>query len=90
MNIEWIEGSGKGRIYSYAIQNRAFGGWAEEAPFVTAYIDLDEGDRMVTVLRGVDATDPTSIKIGSRVKVEFEQANDEIYIPFFRVMEESP
>ena len=89
MNIEWIEGSGEGRIYNYAVQNRAFGGWAEEAPFVTAYTDLNEGDRMVTVLRGVDASDPTSIKIGSRVKVEFEQASDEIHIPFFRVMEES-
>ncbi|MCH7743984.1 MAG: Zn-ribbon domain-containing OB-fold protein [Proteobacteria bacterium] len=89
MNIEWIEGSGEGRIYNYAIQNRAFGGWAEETPFVTAYIDLDEGDRMVTVLRGVDATDPASIKIGSKVKVEFEQASDDIYIPFFRVVEDS-
>ncbi len=56
---------------------------------MTAYIDLDEGDRMVTVLRGVDASDPVSIKIGSRVKVEFERASDDIYIPFFRVMEES-
>ena len=44
---------------------------------------------MVTVLRGVDATDPASIKIGSKVKVEFEQASDDIYIPFFRVVEDS-
>ena len=88
MNLEWIEGSGKGRVHTFAVQVRAFGGWAEEAPFVTAYIDLDEGDRMVTVLRGVDPKKPQDIKIGARVQVEFEQANDEVHIPFFRVIEE--
>jgi len=50
-NIDWIEGSGEGRVHTFAVQHRAFGGWAEEVPFVTAYIDLNEGDRMVTVLR---------------------------------------
>ena len=88
MNLEWIEGSGKGRLHTFAVQVRAFGGWAEEVPFVTAYIDLDEGDRMVTVLRGVDPKKPQDIKIGSRVQVEFEQADDTTFIPFWRVVEE--
>ena len=51
MDIEWIEASGEGTIYTYAVQHRAFGGWGEEVPYVTAYIDLKEGDRMMTVLR---------------------------------------
>ena len=89
MNLEWIEGSGEGRIHTFAVQVRAFGGWAAEVPFVTAYIDLDEGDRMVTVLRGVDPTKPESINIGSKVKVEFEEASDDIHIPFFRVVEDA-
>ena len=50
-NIEWIEGSGEGTIHTYAVQHLAFGPWAEEAPYVTAYVDLKEGDRMLTVLR---------------------------------------
>lgn len=83
--IEWFEASGVGFIHTYAVQHRAFGGWADEAPFVTAYIDLAEGDRIFTVLRGVDATKPETIEIGARVTVEFEQANDEIAIPFWRV-----
>ena len=86
-NISWIESSGEGRIHTFAVQHRAFGGWAKEVPFVTAYIDLNEGDRMVTVLHGVDATDPSSIKIGSKVKVEFEEASEAIHLPFWRVME---
>lgn len=84
--IEWIEGSGEGRLHTFAVQHRAFGPWAEETPFVTAYIDLNEGDRMLTVLRGVDATKPETIRIGSLCRVEFDEANDEMSIPFWRVV----
>ena len=94
MALEWIEGSGEGTIYTYAVQHRAFGGWAEEVPFVTAYIDLDEGDRMVTVLRGVDPNKPESIQIGAKVKVEFDDYSsldkgDGIFVPYFRVKGEA-
>ena len=84
--IEWIEGSGIGYIHTFAVQHRAFGGWADETPFVTAYIDLAEGDRMFTVLRGVDPTRPETIKIGAKVKVEFEAASADVHIPFWRVV----
>ena len=87
MNLSWMEGSGEGTIHTYAVQHLAFGPWAEEAPYVTAYIDLKEGDRMLTVLRGVDPEKPEEIKIGAAVKVEFEQGNDDTFIPFWRVVE---
>src|SRR3972149_3974544 len=67
--LEWIEASGEGRLHTFAVQYRAGGGWAREIPFVTAYIDLNEGDRMLTVLRGVDGTRPETIKIRARVRV---------------------
>ena len=86
MNLDWIEVSGEGTLHTFAVQHRAFGGWAKEVPYVTAFIDLKEGDRMMTVLRGVDATRPETIKIGSPVKVEFEQADEDTFIPFFRVV----
>lgn len=86
--IEWIEAKGEGRIHTFAVQHRAFGGWADEVPFVTAYIDLHEGDRMFTVLRGVDPMQPETVRIGARVRVEFERATDEVSIPFWRVVEE--
>jgi len=86
--LEWIEAKGEGRIHTFAVQHRASGGWADEVPFVTAYIDLHEGDRMFTVLRGVDPTKPETIRIGAKVRVEFEQASDEVSIPFWRVVEE--
>ncbi len=87
-DIEWFEASGEGRLYAFAVQHRGFGGWADEVPFITAYIDLKEGDRMMTVLRGVDPLKPEEIQIGARCRVEFEQASDDVYIPFWRVVEE--
>ena len=86
MDIEWIEASGLGRIHTFAVQHRAFGGWEAELPFVTAYIDMNEGDRMLTVLRGVDATKPETIKIGAPVRVEFEAATEDVHIPFWRAI----
>jgi uncharacterized OB-fold protein len=86
MSLEWIEASGEGTVHTFAVQHLVFGAWAEEAPFVTAYIDLKEGDRMLTVLRGVDPEKPEDIAIGARVAVEFEQADDDSFIPYWRVV----
>ena len=85
-NLEWIEASGEGYVHTFAVQHRAFGGWAEETPFVTAYIDMKEGDRIFTVLRGVDPNAPDLAWIGRKVTVEFDQASDEVSIPFWRVV----
>ena len=85
-NLEWIEASGEGYVHTFAVQHRAFGGWAEETPFVTAYIDMKEGDRIFTVLRGVDPNAPDLAWIGRKVKVEFDKASDEVSIPFWRVV----
>ena len=87
-DISWMQASGEGRIYTFAVQHRAFGDWASKVPFVTAYIDLLEGDRMATVLRGVDPHKPEEIKIGSRVAVEFEDAGEGVFIPFWRLVDE--
>ncbi len=85
--IEWFEASGEGFIHTYAVQNRAFGAWGEETPYATAYIDLKEGDRMFTALRGVDAEHPETIQIGARVKIEFDMANEDTYVPYWRVVD---
>ena len=86
-NLEWIEGSGEGTIHTFAVQHLAFGRWAEETPYVTAYIDLKEGDRMLTVLRGVDPNAPEDIRVGAPVRVEFEAADEDTHIPFWRLVE---
>ena len=39
---------------------------------------------MVTVLRGVDPLKPEEIKIGSKVRVEFEEMEG-MFVPFWRL-----
>ncbi len=87
---EWLE-----NFVDYAAANMAALGLtlgqiaemqAVRVAFVTAYIDLNEGDRMATVLRGVDPMKPEQIKIGAKVRVEFEPASEDVHIPFWRVV----
>ena len=77
-------------MHTFAVQHRGLGGWNDETPFVTAFIDLREGVRMMTVLRGVDAGEPASIAIGAPVRVEFERAAEGVFVPFWRVVEPPP
>lgn len=87
VRLAWTEASGLGKIYTFAVQHLAFGPFAKDAPFVTAYIDLREGVRMLTVLRGLDPLKPEEIRTGAEVQVEFEQADENSFIPFWRVLE---
>ena len=56
---------------------------------MTAYIDLQEGDRMFTVLRGVDPLKPETIKIGAPRPGRIRRSHRRrCSIPFWRVIEE--
>jgi uncharacterized OB-fold protein len=52
-----------------------------EVPYVIAIIELSEGPRMISNVVGVPFD---QIKIGTPVKVFFEPAGEEIFLPKFR------
>ena len=60
-------------------------GFQELGAYAVAYIDLDEGFRMLSTIVGV-ANPTTDIQIGQRVQVEFEPQDAEgaYPIPVFR------
>jgi len=60
----WFEASGQGEIYSWTVSRRGDGPWKEAAPYVIAYVQLDEGPRVMTNI--VDA-DIEALAIGQRV-----------------------
>lgn len=72
-DLDWRESSGSGAIYSFTVVERAGGPWEAALPYVVAYVELDEGPRLLTNI--VDC-DPTALTVGQRVSVTFEGAGD--------------
>jgi len=58
-NTSWFEASGKGTVYSYTVPRRAPGPYREAVPFVVAYVELEEGPRILTNLVDVAIEDLT-------------------------------
>lgn len=85
-DVTWLEAAGTGRIYSFSWTERVEG-WPEAAlPLVVAYVELDEGPRVMTNV--VDA-DPEALDVGTRVEVEFVPTEaDGVAVPVFAPTEE--
>lgn len=85
--LEHFVASGSGTVYSFTVteQNQAKG-FVEACPYVMAFVTLDEGPRILSVI--VDC-EPDEVSIGVRVQVEFvSQGRDDgetFAIPVFRV-----
>jgi uncharacterized protein len=78
---EWVESAGRGRVYSYTINHRGEGAYKNAAPFVLAYVELDEGPRMMTNIVGAD---PASLAVGLPVQVVFHDTGDGTALPRFQ------
>jgi uncharacterized OB-fold protein len=83
-DLTWKTSKGEGTVYTYSVvrQNRnpAF---ADLGAYALAYIDLDEGFRMLSNVVGIE-NPLTDVKIGQRVKVQFEkQDSGEYPVPVF-------
>jgi uncharacterized OB-fold protein len=76
-NVIWKEASGRAKIYTYSIMRRT-----QTAPFVIAYVTLDEGPSLLTniVDSGIEA-----IKIGAAVSLVFKPSEGGPPVPFFRL-----
>lgn len=70
-SVEWVDASGRGTVYSFTVNQRGSGAWANHAPYVIAYVQLDEGPRVLTNIVGAD---PDQVHIGDAVTAVFEPA----------------
>jgi uncharacterized protein len=67
---QWIESSGKGKIYAFStVMLGAPPGFDIDIPYTIAMVDLAEGPRMLTTI--VDSN-PDDLKIGMDVEVVFD------------------
>ncbi len=79
--IEHFPASGRGTVYSFTVthQNQA-PGFREALPYVLAYVELEEGVRLLTNIVGCS---PEDVRIGLPVEVEYAQLEGDIAVPRF-------
>ncbi|HVQ76407.1 MAG TPA: Zn-ribbon domain-containing OB-fold protein [Candidatus Binatia bacterium] len=82
--IDWIQASGRGRLYSFEIAyqtiNKAF---KVKPPYVLAMVELEEGPRLMSNLINV-AADPAVLRCDMPVEIVFHQLTDDITVPLFQ------
>ena len=84
--VEWEQASGRGKLYSFVINQRAAPGFV--APYIIAVVELDEGPRMMTNLVDVEP-DPELVRCEMPVEIVFDDVDDDFTLPRFRPIEVS-
>jgi uncharacterized OB-fold protein len=69
LNTEWFGASGRGRVYTFTIIRKGDGPYRGSPPYVLAYVELDEGPRVLTNIVG---TEPDQVAIGMPVTAVFD------------------
>lgn len=77
-DLEWVESSGRGEVYSFSIVHRAPSP-AFEVPYVVAIVELEEGWHLLTHVVGCE---PDEVRVGLSVRVSFVDCG-EVALPFF-------
>ena len=82
--LEWKTARGTGTLYTYSVVRQSYHPFFRtQAPYVVAWIDLDEGPRLMSCVVGVGT--PDLDLIGRRVQVEWEH-HETVSIPLFRLV----
>ena len=83
-DLAWFDASGEGSVYSYTIVHQSQGRrWNEVTPYVLAYVELDEGPRIMTNI--VDC-DPAAVAVDTRVRVVWDDTGEGNALPRFTPM----
>lgn len=79
----WERVEGRGKIASWVVFHKVYHpAFAKEVPYNVAFIELAEGPRIISNVVGAKADE---LRIGLPVEVVFEDINDEISLPKFRL-----
>jgi uncharacterized OB-fold protein len=81
-DVEHFVASGRGTVYTFTVthQNQA-AGFREACPYVLAYVELEEGPRLLTNVVGCE---PGAVRVGLPVRVTFAPTEGEFPVPVFR------
>ena len=74
-NVEMVEASGKGTIYTYSVMRRA------DPQYVIAYVTLEEG---ITMMTNIVACDYATVAVGQAVELDFYETENGQKVPVFK------
>ncbi len=79
---EWVRCKGTGKIYAFTVtnQNQA-GGFRDSLPYVMAWVEVDEGLKMLT---NIADCPPEQVKIDMPVEAVFDDVTPEVTLVKFR------
>ena len=84
-HLDWTPLSGRGHVFAFTVirevAGRALGGFEKDIPYVTAWIDLDEGPRLCSNVIGCPIE---KVRIGMEVEVVFQKVSLGISLPKFK------
>jgi len=82
-NLSWHTASGNATLYTFSVVRQSYHPFfRQKVPYAVAWVDLDEGPRLLTNITGV--TDPNAeLQCGQRLTVEWEE-QEGLNIPLFR------
>jgi uncharacterized OB-fold protein len=80
-SMEWVEFGGKGVLEAFSIVYIAptamiEAGYSRKNPYCVGIVKTEEGPMVSALILGVDPFHPESIKIGSPLKIKFDDRGD--------------
>ncbi len=82
--FDWRDLAGTGAVQTFVAPHRAFTpGFADEVPYVIAYVVMDGTDEAVVIPGNVIGCAWTGVHVGLRVRVVFDDATAEVTLPKF-------
>jgi len=84
-DTDWRQASGEGTVYSYTVvQHATHAAVVYQVPYVVAIVELAEGPRVVSGIRGAA---PGEVRVGMPVRVVFEEVTPEVTLPQFTAVD---
>lgn len=79
--VDWVAANGTGTVYTYTVTSLVDSWPDDELPVAVAYVQLDEGPRILSVVLDCN---PEDVAIGMPVEVDFVPTDeDDVAIPVF-------
>lgn len=79
---QWVKASGRGKIATWTVVHKVFHpAFADEAPYVVAIAELEEGPRMMANMRGIK---PQEMEPDMPIEVIYEDITEEVTLPQFK------